>query len=57
MRAQPPPRRARDFDALRAIKAYRGLRNGKHVDFGVYGDVEQPGRIRVGDPVSFLKER
>lgn len=41
----------RDFDALREIKTYRGLREGRHIDFGVYGDVEQPGRVRVGDPV------
>jgi uncharacterized protein YcbX len=46
----------RDFDTLRAIKGYRGLREGKNIDFGVYGDVEQPGRIRVGDPVELLGE-
>jgi uncharacterized protein YcbX len=39
----------RDFDTLREIKAYRGLRAGKHADFGVYATVEQPGRVRVGD--------
>ncbi len=44
----------RDFDTLRAIKAYRGLRAGKKIDFGVYADVEKPGRIRVGDPVEPL---
>jgi uncharacterized protein YcbX len=42
----------RDLDTLRAIKAYRALRGGKHIDFGVYGDVERPGRVRVGDPIS-----
>lgn len=46
----------RDLDTLRAIKAYRGLRDGKNIDFGVYGDVERPGRVRVGDPVSVEKE-
>jgi uncharacterized protein YcbX len=40
----------RDFDALRAIAAYRGKRDGKHVDFGVYARVTEPGRVRVGDP-------
>jgi hypothetical protein len=32
------------------IKAYRGLREGKKIDFGVYGTVERPGTVRVGDP-------
>ena len=39
----------RDLDTLRGIIAARGLRDGKHADFGVLADVEQPGRIRVGD--------
>jgi hypothetical protein len=39
----------RDFDSLREIKAYRGLRDGKEIDFGVYADVEEPGVVRVGD--------
>jgi uncharacterized protein YcbX len=41
----------RDFDALRAIAAYRGKRDGKKIDFGVYAQVVTPGRVRVGDPV------
>jgi uncharacterized protein len=41
----------RDFDALREIAAYRGKRDGKKVDFGVYARVVEPGRIRVGDTV------
>jgi uncharacterized protein YcbX len=39
----------RDLDALRLIKRYRGLREGKHIDFGVYARVEQPGVAGVGD--------
>jgi uncharacterized protein YcbX len=41
----------RDFDALREIAAYRGKREGKKIDFGVYARVVEPGRVRVGDPV------
>jgi uncharacterized protein YcbX len=44
----------RDLDTLRAIKGYRGVREGNHVDFGVYGEVVEPGRVRVGDPVEPL---
>jgi uncharacterized protein YcbX len=39
----------RDFDTLRQVKDYRGLREGKYVDFGVYAAVVEPGRVRVGD--------
>jgi uncharacterized protein len=39
----------RDFDSLREIKRYRGLRAGKKVDFGVYATVEAPGVVSVGD--------
>jgi uncharacterized protein YcbX len=41
----------RDFDSLRAIAAYRGKRDGKKIDFGVYARLVEPGRVRVGDPV------
>ena len=41
----------RDFDSLRAIAAYRGKREGKKIDFGVYAQVVEPGRVRVGDHV------
>ncbi len=44
----------RDLDTLRLIKGYRGVRNGEAIDFGVYASVEQPGRVRVGDPVEPL---
>ena len=45
-----------DFDTLREIKAYRGTRedDGKNIDFGVFGEVEAPGRVRVGDAVEPL---
>jgi uncharacterized protein len=51
---QGPETGTRDLDTLRTLIAYRGLREGKHADFGVLADVAQPGRIRVGDPVTVL---
>jgi uncharacterized protein YcbX len=43
----------RDLDTLREIKKYRGTPRGhKYVDFGVFGDVLEPGRVRVGDRVA-----
>jgi MOSC domain-containing protein len=45
-----------DTDMLREIRAYRGTRDddGKNIDFGVFGEVEVPGRVRVGDAVEPL---
>jgi uncharacterized protein YcbX len=40
-----------DLDTLATIKQYRGLRDGKRLDFGIYGEVVRPGRIAVGDAV------
>ena len=51
---QDPDTGHRDLDTLRTIIAYRGLREGKHADFGVLGDVVQPGRIRLGDRLEVL---
>jgi uncharacterized protein YcbX len=48
---QDPSLGVRDLDTLRAIKEYRGLRDGRNLDFGVWGEVERPGRIRIGDEV------
>ena len=50
---QDPESGVRTLDTLRGIKAYRGRREGK-LDFGVYFDVEQGGRVRVGDAVQPL---
>lgn len=49
-----PDTGTRDLDTLRVIKAYRGTRGEKHLDFGVYGEVVTPGRVRVGDPIEPL---
>lgn len=51
---QSPDVGMRDLDTLRTIISYRGLREGKHADFGVLADVAQPGRVRVGDEVTLL---
>lgn len=51
---QDPDTGERDLDTLRTIIAYRGLTDGRDIDFGVYGEVEQPGRIRLGDSVEVL---
>jgi uncharacterized protein YcbX len=51
---QDPETGTRDLDTLRTLIAYRGLREGKHADFGILADVAQPGRIRVGDPVTLV---
>jgi uncharacterized protein YcbX len=51
---QDPDTGMSDLDTLRTIIGYRGLREGKHADFGVLADVVSPGRIRVGDAVTLL---
>ena len=51
---QDPDTGIRSLDTLAGIRAYRGLRDGKHLDFGVYVDVERPGRVRLGDGVDPL---
>jgi hypothetical protein len=48
---QDPTTGHRDFPTLKAITAYRGLRDGRKIDFGVYADVVRPGRVGVGDEV------
>jgi uncharacterized protein YcbX len=42
----------KNFDALKVLAKYRKV--GTEVVLGVYGDVEEPGRIERGDPVEFL---
>jgi uncharacterized protein YcbX len=50
---QDPDSGIPDFDTLREIKSYRGTRDdgGKHIDFGVFGEVVEPGTVRLGDAV------
>jgi uncharacterized protein len=49
---QDPDTGERDFPTLHVIRQYRGLRDGRKLDFGVYADVVRPGRISVGDAVA-----
>ena len=54
MTTHDPGTGQRDYDTLRAIKEYRGQVNGKDLMFGVWGEVEQPGIISLGDEVRVL---
>jgi uncharacterized protein YcbX len=49
---QNPDTGVRDFDTLREIKGYRGQNPAtREIDFGVFGEVVEPARVRVGDPI------
>ena len=52
---QDPDTGARDFPTLHVIRQYRGLREGRKLDFGVYADVLLPGRVSVGDRISPMR--
>ncbi|MEO7229346.1 MAG: MOSC N-terminal beta barrel domain-containing protein [Candidatus Limnocylindrales bacterium] len=54
MTTHDPDSGEHDLDTLRAIKEYRGFSGEKNLVFGVWGDVERPGRIRLGDEVTVL---
>ena len=55
---QDPDSGDRDLDTLRTIIGYRGLmpdeKGAPKAMFGVLADVEQPGRVRLGDEVRVL---
>lgn len=44
----------RDLDTLRLLRGYREPLDDGEIPFGVYAEVEEPGRVRVGDPVEPL---
>ncbi|MGZ4115800.1 MAG: MOSC domain-containing protein [Actinomycetota bacterium] len=52
---QDPRTGLRDFPTLSVIKRYRGVIDGELI-FGVYGDVDQPGLVRVGDEARLLDD-
>jgi uncharacterized protein len=54
MPSHDPDTGVRDLDVLRTLIAYRGLREGRKVDFGVLGEVAVHGRVSVGDEVVVL---
>lgn len=49
---QDPATGHKDFDTLKRISEYRPLlRRPRGVPFGMYAEVDRPGRVSVGDPV------
>ncbi len=55
---QSPETGKKDFDSLKVIASYRPLmhdEDGKGIPFGMYAEVERPGRVRVGDRVEVLR--
>jgi uncharacterized protein YcbX len=44
----------RDLDTLRLLRGYRQPLGDGEIPFGVYAEVEEPGRVRVGDAVELL---
>jgi uncharacterized protein YcbX len=46
---QNPETGVPDFNTLRFLNEYRGLTAKRELAFGVYGEVLEPGRVRVGD--------
>ena len=49
---QSPRTGLKDFDTLKTIVSYRPLMGDeKGIPFGMYAEVERPGRVRVGDRV------
>lgn len=56
---QNPETGVPDFDTLRAISDYRELTANeggkKHIPFGVFGEVIEPGRVAVGDTAEVME--
>lgn len=50
-----PATGSKDFDTLKAIAAYRApIAEPRGIPFGMYAEVEVPGRVALGDPVEPL---
>jgi uncharacterized protein len=52
---QNPDTGVPDFDTLRVLNTYRGLNEERELDFGVFGEVLDPGQVSVGDAVEPLE--
>ena len=53
---QSPETGVKDFDTLKTIVSYRPLMTDENgIPFGMYGEVERPGRVRLGDHVEVLR--
>ena len=51
-RGHDPDTGLKDLDTLRILRRYRGdVESEEALPLGVWGGVEQPGRVRVGDAV------
>jgi uncharacterized protein YcbX len=48
-----------DFDTLRTISTYRAFTENeageRHIPFGVFGEVAEPGRVAIGDAVEVVE--
>ena len=55
---QNPETGVPDLDTLRTISSYRGFtaneKGDRHIPFGVYGEVLEPGRVALGDPAEVV---
>jgi uncharacterized protein len=54
MTTRDPDTGERDLDTLALIKGYRGLSPRRTLDFGVYAEIIEPGRVSLGDTVEPL---
>jgi len=55
MTTQSPTTGKKDFETLKVLATSRGrIPNGAGLPFGMYAEVEEPGHIRVGDPIVLL---
>jgi uncharacterized protein YcbX len=56
---QNPETGVPDFDTLRTIAAYRPMTANeagkRHLPFGVYGKVVEPGKVAVGDGIEVVE--
>ena len=52
---QSPTTGVKDFETLKALATSRGrMKEGTGLPFGMYGEVEEPGRVRVGDTLTLV---